>query len=152
MAVKVQSLSQIFDGWFGASVEELEKDEHFVKTCMDTYGFLLRVVVSKDIPPRHSYFSWIRGMGVTKFDELFQGELSRVPDEWMLGFPERHCSLDEQQKLIYQFVKLQKEGKIKLKCLDIITQSPFIISDCKMECVKIIAFPEGKKTYNQDYM
>jgi hypothetical protein len=141
---KATSLASIFDSWC-SNIEPSEKQ-------LETYGFYLRVVVAKDIPPRHSTFSWIRGMGVTKFDEIFSGELSRLPDEWMIAFPERHCSMDEMQSLIHQMVKLNKEKKLGLKKLDILTSSPWIISDSLSECVSIIAFPEGKKTFNQDYM
>ena len=142
--IKAQSIASIFDEWCS--------NIHPSQESIDLYGFELRVVISKDIPPRHSIFSWIRGMGVTKFDEIFSGELSRLPDHWLLAFPERHCSIQELQSLIYQLVKLNREKNLGMEKLDILTSSPFIISDTKSECCSIIAFPDGKVTYNQDYM
>ena len=113
-----RSLSDIFDDWAGSI--------HPSQESIDLYGFELRVVVSKDIPPRHSTFSWIRGMGVTKFDDIFSGELDRLPEEWLIAFPERHCSIGEITRLIHQMVKLNKEKNLGLKKLDIITSSPFL--------------------------
>lgn len=144
MGVTVRSVAQIFDDW--------AKSIHPSQESIDKYGFELRVVVSKDIPPRHSIFSFIRGMGVTKFDEIFSGELDRLPEEWMLAFPERHCSMVEMQKLIYQMVKLNREKNLGMKRLDILTSSPWVISDSMSECVAIIGFPDGKATFDQDYM
>jgi len=144
MGPSVKSIATIFDEWCSNINPSQE--------VIDRYGFKLRVVVAKDIPPRHSTFSWIRGMGVYKFDEIFSGELNRLPEEWLLVFPERHCSVDETSKLIYQLSKLNKEKKLGLKQLDILTSSAFIISDTMQECVSIIGFPDGKVTYDQDYM
>jgi hypothetical protein len=142
--IKAQSIASIFDDWC--------KNIHPSQESIDLYGFELRVVVSKDIPPRHQIFSWIRGMGITKFDEIFSGELSRLPDDWLIAFPERHCSVDETTKLIYQLCKLNREKNLGMKKLGIITSSPYIISDTKSDCITIIGFPDGKVTYNQDYM
>lgn len=142
-------LSEVFDNWCPTIPPYSEKD--FWEPIIKIYGFTLRVVVSKDIPPRHSIFSWIRGMGVTKFDEIFQEEC-RLPSEWLLAFPERHCSFDEVSSLIYTLVKLNEAQGYPMKHLDILTSSPYIISDSITECVSIIGFPDGKKTYAQDYM
>jgi len=139
-----QSIASIFDGWANGITPS--------QKSIESYGFELRVVVSKDIPPRHSIFSWIRGMGINKFDEIFSGELNRLPDEWLLAFPERYCSIPELSGLIHQLVKLNKEKNLGMKKLDILTSSPFIISDTMSECCSIIGFPDGKVTYDQDYM
>lgn len=149
MANNPISLSELFNEWCPSIPPYTNTD--YWKPIIDRYGFTLRVVVSKDIPPRHSIFSWIRGMGVSKFDEIFQGDC-RLPDEWLLAFPERHCSLDEVRSLILTLVKLNEAQGHPMKHLDILTSSPYIISDSMSKCVSIIGFPEGKKTYNQDYM
>lgn len=138
----IQSIANIFDGW--CIEEQGQRDIEF-------YGFRLRVVVVKDIPSRHSCFSWIRGMGVSKFDEIFQ-ETVRLPDDWLLAFPERHCSIDELTRLLHTIKKINDRSKRPLKKLDILTSSPFIISDTKSGCCSIIGFPKGKVTYDQDYM
>lgn len=143
------SLQKVFDSWCPGIPNE--SDENFWRDVIELYSFRLRVVVSKDIPPRHSTFSWIRGMGVTKFDEIFQQEV-RLPDSWLLGFPERHISIDEQQKLIKYLVDINKKQNCVMKQLDIVTQSPYIISDSLSKIVSIIAFKEGKKSFDQDYM
>lgn len=140
-----RSLTDIFNNWFGS-----RSDDDLLK-IKDKYGFILKVVVSKNIPPRHSLFSWIRSMGVTKFDELFGEGLTRMTDTFMLGFPERHCSLEEQGKLISFFVEQNKKFKWELDELCILTQSAYIISDCLQECVTIISLPEDK-LLNQDFM
>ena len=142
-----KSLSTIFDEWCGTPISKEAEQE-----IIDKYGFLLRVVVTKDIPPRHSIFSWIRGMGVNKYDEIFEGDTMRLPDEWLLAFPERMCSLEEQMGLIHKLVKINNAMGRPMTQLDILTQSPQIISDCMSSAVNIISFPDGKKTYNQDYM
>lgn len=147
MGNQVQSIASVFDGWCKCIDQT---SEFYIEECMKTYGFLLRVVVSKDIPPRHSMFSWIRGMGVTKFDEIFQGKV-HFPSDWLIAFPERHISIDEQQKLIHQICKVNDKNKRPLKKLDILTQSAFIMSDTKADCMSIIGF-KGKPTYDQDYM
>ena len=151
MPVTVKSLATVFDEWWNKQHLMEEECEDFWIPILNTYGFKLRVVVSKDIPPRHSTFSWIRGLGVSKFDEIFQGEV-KLPTNWLLAFPERHISLDEQRKLIYQLCKLNKEQGYPMKKLDILTSSPYIISDCKSEIISIIGFKDGKPTYDQDYM
>lgn len=143
------SLATIFDQW--CSNIPGKEDTEFWESIIKRYGFRLRVVVSKDIPPRHSAFSWIRGLGVSKFDEIFQGDV-RLPRDWLLAFPERHCSIDEQSKLISQLVKINKTQKGCMTDLDILTSCPYIISDTMSEVCSIISFPNGKITYNQDYM
>lgn len=140
--IKAQSISSIFDEWAVGLNPTKESIEH--------YGFKLRVVVSKDIPPRHSMFSFIRGMGINKFDEIFSGEINHLPEKWMMAFPERYCSVQEIYQLIYQISKLNKEKKLGLKELDILTSSPAIVSDSMNGCLTIISFPEGKKNYDQD--
>lgn len=145
------SLADVFNNWCQNIPKPNEDEEFWQKYIIPTYGFKLRVVVSKDIPSRHETFSWIRGMGVNKYDEIFQGDII-LPDSWMLAFPERFCSLEEQSGLIHQLVKLNKKQGYPMKSLDIITQSPFIVSDSKSEIVSIISFKKGKKTYAQDFM
>ncbi len=140
----LQSVAEIFDSW--THVNKIYPD------VVERYGFMLRVVVSKDIPPRHSTFSWIRGMGVNKFDEIFSEQLTRLPSHWMLAFPERYCSLAEQQSLIYQLSKQNREKNLGLLSLDILTSSPYILSDSMSSIVSIIGFKNGVVTYEQDYM
>jgi hypothetical protein len=135
------SISSTFDNW--------AKNINPSQESIDHYGFQLRVVCSVDIPPRHEMFEFIRGMGVTKFDEIFSGELDRLPKHWMLAFPERHCSVKEIYGLIHQLVTLNKEKKLGLQKLDIITSSPAILSDTYNGCLALIQFPEGKINYNQ---
>ena len=149
MATRVRNLAQVFDDW--CSNIPPYTDTNFWKEIIDLYGFTLRVVVSKDIPPRHSAFSWIRGMGVSKYDEIFQDEC-RFPNDWLLAFPERHCSLEELQSLMYTICKSNKRQGYPMKHLNILTSSPYILSDTKSQCISIISFPNGKKTYDQDYM
>ncbi len=141
----IKSLATIFDEW-------CRKDQGQAESVKERYGFNLRVVCSKDIPPRHSIFSWIRGLGVSKYDEIFSGELNMLPKDWLLAFPERHISVHEQKSLIHQLVKLNREKKLGMEQLDILTSSPMIISDTMMESLSIICFPNGKITYDQDYM
>jgi hypothetical protein len=148
MATSVKSVSEIFNSWCNFPPYS---DTDFWGEIIDTYGFTLRVVVSKDIPPRHSIFSWIRGMGVSKFDEIFDGSV-RLPEDWLLAFPERHCSITEIVGLINQMVMLNKKQGGVMKHLDILTSSPYIISDSKSQIVSIIGFPKGIVTYDQDYM
>jgi hypothetical protein len=143
MSVTARSISDIFNEW--------AKDLNPSRESIDHYGFKLRVVASIDIPPRHSIFSFIRGMGINKFDEIFSGELNRLPDHWLLAFPERHCSVQEIYQLIYQISKLNKEKNLGLKELDILTSSPAILSDTYHGCLTTIRFPEGKVTYDQDF-
>jgi hypothetical protein len=150
--LEVKSLATIFDEWFDGGHPPSDFREGEVKEIIERYGFNLRVVVPTDIPARHSTFSWIRGMGVTKFDEIFSGTLSYLPDEWLLAFPERHCSIVEQCGLILQMTKLNEKTGNRMKQLDIITSSPHIISDCMKEAISLISFPDGKITYDQDYM
>ena len=96
-------------------------------------------------------FSFIRGMGINKFDDIFSGELNALPEHWFLAFPERHCSVQEIYRLIYQISKLNKEKNLGLKRLDILTSSPAILSDTYNGCLTTIRFPEGKVVYDQDF-
>lgn len=77
MPVTARSISDIFNEW--------AKNLNPSQESIDHYGFKLRVVASIDIPPRHSIFSFIRGMGINKFDEIFSGELNRLPDHYTPG-------------------------------------------------------------------
>ena len=144
MSVTARSISSIFNEWTKGLNPSQESIDH--------YGFKLRVVVSIDSPPRHSAFSFIRGMGVNKFDDIFSGELDRLPENWLLAFPERYCSVPEIYQLIYQISKLNKEKNLGLKELDILTSSPAILSDTYTGCLTAIRFPEGSVTYDQDFM
>jgi len=141
--MEVRSVSQIFDSWAEHLSPTPESIEH--------YGFELRVVCSKDIPPRHSMFDFIRGIGINKFDEIFSGSISTFPEHWFLAFPERHCSVQEIYQLIYQISKLNKEKNLGLKRLDILTSSPAILSDTYNGCLTIIQFPDGKVNYDQSF-
>ena len=148
----VVSIATWFDETFGATYDEMRENKGYVDRCMETYGFLYRCLVSKDIPPRHSMFSFIRGMGVTKYDEIFSKTIERLPDSWLLAVPERHTSIQEQQALIHTLAEKNKELGNPMKELDILTSSPMIISDSVQDSVRIIGFPDGKPTYDQDYM
>lgn len=143
MSITARSVSQQFDIWAAGLVPTNESIEH--------YGFELRVVCSKDIPPRHSMFEFIREMGINKFDEIFSETLSTLPEHWFLAFPERHCSVQEIYKLIYQISKLNKEKNLGLKRLDILTSSPAILSDTYNGCLTVIQFPDGKIDYDQNF-
>lgn len=141
MAITARSVSQIFDSWAANIV--------LTEESIEKYGFELRVVCSKDIPPRHSMFEFICGMGVNKFDEIFSETLSVLPEHWFLVFPERHCSVQEIYELIYKIVKLNREKNLGLKKLDILTSSPAILSDTYAGCLSVISFPDGKIIYDQ---
>lgn len=141
MGIVSRNVSEIFEEW----AKGLKPTEESIKH----YGFELRVVVSIDIPPRHDTFDFIRDMGINKFDGIFSGELSELPEHMFMSFPERHCSVKEIYGLLYTLIELNKKKKLGLKRLDILTSAPAILSDTMAGCMTTIRFPDGKVTYAQ---
>ena len=139
--ISVVNVSDQFNEWAKGLQPTPESIKH--------YGFKLRVVVSVDIPPRHSIFEFMLGMGITKFDDIFSGKLESLPEKMFMAFPERHCSVKEIYGLLYEIIELNKKKNLGLKELDILTSSPAIVSDAMNGCLTTIKFPEGKVTYDQ---
>ena len=141
----VTSPGIIFDNWWEKCCNYKDA-EKACKTGIAKKPFVCRIVVARDIPPRHPYFSIIREMGAAPyiFDNIFQNKPEsafRKDESFMFGFPERHLSVSEQQEFTSALCK-HRDAK-KMKYVDIVTSSPLMISDHSKECISIISFPEG---------
>ncbi len=139
--MKAVTAGSIFDGWWGRNEEEAREASKAAG-----YPFLLKVVVSKDIPPRHPYFDWMRGLGSADwlFTSIFTGaECSRMGPGggYLMAFPENKMSMAERQLFLY---KVKEHPNFStLDTFEVLTSAPFIISDTPKECISIIGFPEG---------
>lgn len=140
--MRTQSLAGIFESWWNGTCNYKNAEAACKRIELP---FTLRLVVSKDIPPRHPTFDWIRGFGVkdSLFTSIFRKESMpfREGDDYMFSFPEHKMSIHECQGFIYALKNHQDCSK--LKTIDILTSAPFIISDTPRECISIIAFPDG---------
>jgi len=137
MKITATNISENFDKWFGEEPMPSDAARNFEKT----YGFVIKCVVSRNIPPRHETFEHMLQMGCNKFDEIFDPKSNyAVPDGTTMVFPERHLSLQEQLMLMKTIADKNKKHDGGLKELRVITSSTMLVSD--MHHIRIIELPK----------
>lgn len=81
--VKATSLDNLFNTWF----DRTEKDVLIAKKIMG-YTFNMKVIVSRNIPPRDSMFDFIRDFGSDKLDDICGEKEKPLRENLLFVFPE----------------------------------------------------------------
>lgn len=131
----VTSLSDTFNSWWNRTEEDAIEGSKRAG-----YPFIVKLVVSRNIPPRDSRFDFILDMGKNLIGDIFGKKEIPMEGSQLFVFPERYMSVHEQQSFMCELVKHKKIKKLKEVC--IITSSPLMVSDFCNENITIISSDE----------
>mgnify|MGYP000695653740 CR=1 FL=1 len=133
--MKSQTIAAQFDEWLGA-INYSEDD-----LCGQTYPFFLRVGCVKACPPRHERFEYIKNMGMSRIEDVMQGNPLNS-DTLTFVFPERHMSVHEQQAFMMKLACHPDAMRGNIKTVDILTSSAIMISSFHREQILILQWED----------
>lgn len=146
--LRIRNLDKTFNDWCKMGGIKMVDA---MKVCRGLrLPFVVRVVVAKDIPPRHAMFTLLTQIGATAkmYNNIFSDKevfsfIRKAPH--MFTFPEKHLSIQEQVEFISTLSK-HRDGK-KLSQVNILTSSPLIIASAPEKCITTIAFMKNATKY-----
>lgn len=110
----------------------------------DIHPFMVRVGCVKMAAPRHERFEYFREMGSADIDRVFNGESFHLAYPTLtFFFPERHMSVHEQQRFMYELARHPDADSIER--VDLITSSPLIIGGFKAQSIRILTWDDDEK-------
>lgn len=101
------------------------------------YDFDVKVCIAPRVPPRDPMFEYVIYMGRGDMEQLFVKRQPLKTSHALWVFPENHLTVHEQQALMYVVDKCGLRGE--LQSLQMITQSPLIVSDFTRDHIRIIS-------------
>jgi hypothetical protein len=113
---------------------------------LNLYPFKVRVGVAKYRPPRHEYFDFLRDMGSVHVSSVLRGKPLSNHGCLTFVFPERWMSVHEQQSFMNQLRHHPEVDKIEQ--VDIITNSPLMVSNFSREMIRILEWPDDDQNYH----
>lgn len=130
--MQASTIADLFEEWLGDISEADQRTG-------DIYKFPVRVGCVKMAAPRHERFEFVREMGYTDIDRVF----NKKPfgkDVLTFVFPERHMSVHEQQAFMARLN--DHPDAANLKRVDILTSSPIQISSFHREMIRILTWAD----------
>lgn len=103
------------------------------------YPFQVRVLVIKDIPPRHPMFQPFLEVGLNDLEKIINLQPIDGKESLIFYFPERHLTVLEE----YYFMKKLSDWVITnnpmVKKVSIATRSPILVSDFVKEQILVMS-------------
>lgn len=134
----ISTLASQFDDWLGSI--NYDKDS----LAGQLYPFYHRVGIVQKAPPRHDRFEFMREMGFSDIERVFDGT-SLSSEHLTFVFPERHMSVHEQQAFMAVLNKHPDVVSGKIKTMDMLTSCPMLISSFHKEAILILNWPDDEE-------